>query len=84
MLNFDEREEAKMEQEAFEVTMEESARKQRENQVIMVTAAEYARAAQYRALLIALRTASGGERYDLEKVAARVIDAFNELEGAGC
>lgn len=84
MLNFDEREEAKMEQEAFEITLEESARKQWENQVIMVTAAEYARAAQYRALLITLRSAVDGESYDLEKVARYVVKAFDELEGAGC
>lgn len=84
MLNFDEREEAKMEQEAFELALAERVEAERHSQIIAVTANEYARAAQYRALLIMLRTAAGGERYDLEKVAAHVVAVFEELEGAGC
>ena len=84
MLSFDEKEEARMEQEAFESSLTEMVRANRTPQIVVVTADEYARAAQYKALLIALRTASGGERYDLEKVAIHVVDTFNELEGAGC
>lgn len=84
MLNFDEKQEAKLEQEAFEITMAERARKEREGQIVAVTATEFAKTAQYRALLLTLRSAMAGERYDLEKVAAHVVSTFNELEGAGC
>ena len=84
MLNFDEMEEQKLEQEAFALTAAERAKEELDGQIITVTAAEHARAAQNRALLIMLRTAAGGERYDLENVAAHVVATFNALEGAGC
>lgn len=84
MLNFDEREEARMDQEAFAIEAELQALNERRNQVIMVTAAEYARAAQYRSLLITLQTAVQPDTYALERVAAAVVTAFEKLEGAGC
>lgn len=69
MLNFEKTEETKLEQE---------------EQLMVVTATAYARSAQYRTLLITLRSAVDGEGYDLEKVARHVVKAFDELEGAGC
>ena len=84
MLNFDEREEAKLEQEAFALSMAEQAKEELDGQIITVTAAEYARAAQHKALLIMLRSAMDGDAYDLEKVARHAVNVFKELEGAGC
>jgi len=69
MLNFEKTEETKMGQE---------------EQLMVVTATEYARAAQYRALLITLRSSVDSEGYDIERVTRNVVKAFNELEGAGC
>lgn len=79
MLNFDEREEAKMEQEAFAIAAAEQA-----SSLITVPFELMAKAAQYEALLMTLRTAACGERYDLASVALHVVSVFNELEGAGC
>ena len=84
MLNFDEREEIKMEQEAFSIETELQAIKDRRNQAVIMTASEFAKAAQHMALLMVLRSAASGERYDIEKVAVHVVAVFNELEGAGC
>lgn len=84
MLNFDEKEEIKMEQEAYEITMEERAKAERDGQIIAVTAAEYAKAAQNRSLLMTLRSAVKNDSYNVDKVAAAVIAVFDELEGAGC
>lgn len=84
MLNFDETEEIKMEQEAYEITMAERAKAERDGQIIAVTAAEYAKAAQHRSLLLTLRSTVKNDSYNVDKVAAAVIAAFDELEGAGC
>lgn len=94
MLNFDGREEIKMEQEAFAaeaklqdlraIEAELNALNERRNQVIMVNAAEYARAAQYRTLLMTLRSSTGGDGYNLERVASAVVATFEELEGLKC
>lgn len=84
MLNFDERQETKLEQEAFDLAMAERVEAERNSQIIAVTATQYARAAQYKALLIMLRSAMDGEAYDLEKVARHTVNVFNELEGVGC
>lgn len=57
---------------------------ERMDRLIAAYTAESARADQYKALLMTLRAATYGERYDLEKVAACVVKAFNELEGEEC
>ena len=84
MLNFDEMEEKKLEQEAFEITMAERSKEELDGQIITVTATEYARAAQHKALLIALRTAVQTDSYAVERVATTVVSVFEELEGEGC
>lgn len=72
--------------EQEEIPMPEDLREMavHKNQALIVTPEEFARTAQYRTLLMTLRSATGGESYDLEKVARHVVATFNELEGAGC
>ena len=77
MVNFDEREEARMEQEAFEnSTIHE--------QVIYMSAAQFAKLGQYRALLMTLRSAINEQAYDVDRISRHIVVAFNELEGMGC
>lgn len=84
MLNFDEMEEQKLEQEAFALTAAERAKEELDGQIITVTAAEHARAAQNRALLITLRSAIQTDTYSVDKVVTAVVAAFDELDGRMC
>lgn len=77
MLNFDEKEEAKMEQEAFAVS-------DVHEQAIYMSAAQFAKHSQYRVLLMTLQTVAQTDSYALERVATAIVAAFEKLEGAGC